>query len=54
VRGEGGVERGSDAFAGAWYARSVEMRIEEVPQADYEPAESRFLVKSAPKGAVYL
>jgi hypothetical protein len=32
----------------------VEMRVEEVPQAVYEPAESRVLVKSAPKRAVNL
>jgi hypothetical protein len=28
VRGEVGVVRGSDAVAGGWYARSVEMRVE--------------------------
>jgi hypothetical protein len=54
VRGEEGVYRGSDAFAGGWYARSVEMRVEEVLQAVYESAESRILVKSAPKRAIYL
>jgi hypothetical protein len=30
------------------------MRVEEGPQAVYEPTESRLLVKSAPKQAVYL
>jgi hypothetical protein len=54
VWGEWGVERESDAFAGGWYARSMEMRVEEVTQAVYERAESRVLVKSAPRQAVYL
>jgi hypothetical protein len=52
VKATGGFERGSDKFVGL-YGRLAKTIVGEAPEADFAPAESRFLVASAPKRAVY-
>jgi hypothetical protein len=52
VKATGGFERGSDEFVGGLYGRLAKTIVGEAPEAVFAPAESRFLVASAPKQAV--